>query len=313
MSKIPKIIHQLWIGPKPAPINLMNTWKNKHPEFEYIFWNEKEFVSRKISFVCQEKINLMKELNGKADIMRWEILYKYGGIFLDADSICLEKFDEEILNKPSFASWENEKIIPGLIATGTLGFPPKHPIVYEAIQHILKNDIHHKAAWITVGPQLLTNIYNKNKYDLYIFPSYFFLPFHHTKHKYTGHGKIYAYQVWGSTFKSYDTMNNIKIPNELLKPKKGISIIINDSNIFEDKIKKFLESIKNQEGHFNIELIFLNVNDKYKNIIDNFIKTTRFIESYYINNLNHKYNFETFCISNLNIIPNNYFQNYINI
>ena len=37
---IPKIIHQIWIGPKPAPTNLMNSWKNKHPDFEYILWNE---------------------------------------------------------------------------------------------------------------------------------------------------------------------------------------------------------------------------------------------------------------------------------
>ena len=28
--KIPKIIHQLWIGQKPAPTVFMNTWKKKH-------------------------------------------------------------------------------------------------------------------------------------------------------------------------------------------------------------------------------------------------------------------------------------------
>ena len=32
---IPKIIHQLWIGEKPAPINFMNTWKEKNTDFEY--------------------------------------------------------------------------------------------------------------------------------------------------------------------------------------------------------------------------------------------------------------------------------------
>ena len=69
-SNIPKIIHQLWIGPKQAPINLMNTWKNKHPDFEYIFWNEKEFIKRKMTFVCQKKIDLMKEICGKVDISK---------------------------------------------------------------------------------------------------------------------------------------------------------------------------------------------------------------------------------------------------
>lgn len=32
-------------------------------------------------------------INSKTDIMRWEILYEYGGIFIDADSICLNPFD----------------------------------------------------------------------------------------------------------------------------------------------------------------------------------------------------------------------------
>ena len=32
----------------------------------------------------------MSGWNGKADILRWEILFKYGGIFVDADSICIE-------------------------------------------------------------------------------------------------------------------------------------------------------------------------------------------------------------------------------
>ena len=30
---IPKIIHQIWIGPKPAPTKFMDTWKEKNPEF----------------------------------------------------------------------------------------------------------------------------------------------------------------------------------------------------------------------------------------------------------------------------------------
>ena len=35
---IPKIIHQIWIGPRPAPEKLMATWKEKNPSFEYIRW-----------------------------------------------------------------------------------------------------------------------------------------------------------------------------------------------------------------------------------------------------------------------------------
>jgi mannosyltransferase OCH1-like enzyme len=75
---IPKIIHQLWIGPKPMPTKFMDTWRDKHPDYEYIRWTEAEIEKRGIKFECGNAINRMSEINGKADIMRWEILYRYG-------------------------------------------------------------------------------------------------------------------------------------------------------------------------------------------------------------------------------------------
>ena len=199
---IPKIIHQLWIGRKPAPITLMNTWKDKHPDFEYIFWNEAEIKKRDFVFKCQDKIDDIEEINGKADIIRWEILYKYGGVFLDADSICIEPIDNELMNKKCFAGWEQEEVRPGLIATGTMGFPKKHPLVKGAIKWILNNEVSQKKtnmmAWKSVGPGLLTRMYNTGEFsDLHIFPSYTFLPIHLTKLEYKGHGKYMHSKLGG--------------------------------------------------------------------------------------------------------------------
>ena len=59
---IPKILHQIWIGPKAAPSNLMRSWKEKHPEFEYILWNEDEIQRRGLSFTCQKQINDIAEI-----------------------------------------------------------------------------------------------------------------------------------------------------------------------------------------------------------------------------------------------------------
>ena len=260
---IPKIIHQLWIGSKPAPINLMNTWKDKNPDFEYIFWNEKEFIKRNMVFECQEKIDEIEEINGKADILRWEILYKYGGIFLDADSICIEPIDNELLGKPCFAGWENEELRPGLIATGTMGFPPKHIMVREAIDWILTNEVSYaktgQMAWQTVGPLLLTrvNMLGLCK-NFHIFPSYTFLPVHLTGKEYLGHGKIYAFQAWGSTHSSYDEMNNLVLPEKYLKPTKSVSVLVSSYNTKLKYIKECLDSIKHQIGDFNIELVWIN-------------------------------------------------------
>lgn len=294
---VPKIIHQIWIGPKPAPTKLMDTWKDKNPDFEYIRWNEEEFEKRNMIFKCQNKINEMEEYCGKTDIMRWEILYKYGGIYIDADSFCVEPIDDELCKK-SFASWENEIKRPGLIAVGTMGFSPNHEIPKLAIEFISKNEVSYKKtqkmAWQNTGPVLLTNIYKDliNKKMFNILPSYTFLPRHFTGQYYNGHGKIYAYQEWGSTRDAYETLNNSILHDQYFKPpiEKSVSVLVSSYNTKTTYIQDCLESIKHQIGWFNIELVWINdgsdsLNSKLlKNLLDNFRNTTRFTTVVYHEN-----------------------------
>lgn len=294
---IPKIIHQIWIGPKPAPTKLMDTWKEKNPDFEYIRWNEQEFINRNMKFECQDKIDEMEEYCGKTDIMRWEILYKYGGIYIDADSFCIESIDDELCKK-SFAGWENEVKRPGLIAVGTMGFSINHEIPRQAIEFIKNNEVSfaktNQMAWQNTGPVLLTNIYNSltDKKIFSILPSYNFLPYHFTGQNYEGHGKIYAYQEWGSTRNSYDFLNNTILPTEFTKPpiQNSVSILVSSYNTKTFYIKECLDSIKHQIGWFNIELVWINdgsdpLNTKLlKGLLDNFEKTCRFTKVIYHEN-----------------------------
>jgi hypothetical protein len=67
---------------------------------------------------------LGRELNGVADMMRWEILHAAGGIVVDADSIALRPLDDHLLDCEAFACWENEIVRPGLIAAGYFGAEP---------------------------------------------------------------------------------------------------------------------------------------------------------------------------------------------
>ena len=97
---IPKIIHQIWIGNLEPPVSLMDSWKNKHPDFKYILWDEEKIRDEKFS--SQVKIDEIEEYCGKADIIRYEILNRYGGVYIDADSYCIEKLGNFLLEK-SFA------------------------------------------------------------------------------------------------------------------------------------------------------------------------------------------------------------------
>jgi len=261
--KIPKILHQIWIGPKPAPTNLMQSWKDKHPDFEYIYWNESEFQSRGMTFECYDQIAAIAEINGKADIIRWEILHRYGGVFVDADSICIEPFDDYFMEKEAFATYENESVRKGLVATGTMGFVPGHPLCCDIIDMLKSGKLDRKIAeyraWYSVGPALLTECLDTGKYPNFaVFPSYCFLPIHFTGPKYEGHRKVYGYQEWGTAKQSYDTMNQVVLPNELKEPSLWVSVLVSSYNTPLHFLRECLDSIAGQTGHFGIELVWIN-------------------------------------------------------
>ena len=261
---IPKIIHQIWIGDKPAPVECMKTWHNAHPDYEYIFWNEAEIERRGITFESYRQIEQISEINGKADIMRWEILWKYGGIFFDADSVCIEPLDAFFEGKRGFATYENENIRKGLVATGSLGFAPGDPLCRDIIDWILSDKseepIRELRAWGSVGPALLTQFLNTGKYSYFtVYPSYTFLPVHFTGLTYKGHRKVYGHQLWGTGKELYgDSPIEPILPVELSTPDKWVSIFISSYNTPGSYIRECLDSIRNQTGHFGIEVVWIN-------------------------------------------------------
>jgi hypothetical protein len=290
---IPRIIHQIWIGPKPAPTVMLDTWRAKHPDCEYILWTEAEIVRRGMTFRCVPQIDLIAEINGKADILRWEILYKYGGIAIDADSACIEPLDDTFWSegcKPSttkseeraalggfwsedggFATYENESMRGNLVATGTMGFPPGHRLVGDILDWIASPASHDlltgTRAWNSVGPGVLTRFLAQDPGpspypEFRIFPSYLFLPIHFTGgDRYEGHRKVYGYQEWGTAKQSYDTMNSVILPAELFAPTdpdKWVSVLVPSYNTPAHMVRECLDSILDQRGYVGIELVWIN-------------------------------------------------------
>jgi mannosyltransferase OCH1-like enzyme len=289
LSVIPKIIHQIWIGPKPAPTNLLRTWKEKHPNFEYILWTETELANRQMVLECLPQIEEIPEINGKADIIRWEILWQMGGYFVDADSICIEPFDAFFEGRSAFATYENENNRQGLVATGTMGFQPQHPLCRDIIDWIKNKEnlptILEKRAWYSVGPALLTQFLDTGRYpDFTVYPSYCFLPIHFTGLEYTGHKKVYGYQEWGTAKQSYDTMNSVVLPQSVREPQEEhwVSVLITNFNTDPQYIKECLDSIRAQEGYFGIELVWVDDGSTRENqeitkkLLGNFLSGSRF-------------------------------------
>ena len=133
---IPKIIHQIWIGKKyHRPEQWMNTWPAMNPDWEYRVWTD-DNLHTLLPLRAQTAFDAMPHLAGKADILRYEILHRFGGVYIDADTECVAPLTDDLLQNFAFAAHENEYIRPGLIANSVIGTQPGCPLMNAMIEHV---------------------------------------------------------------------------------------------------------------------------------------------------------------------------------
>lgn len=139
---IPKVIHQIWLGKNPIPKNYQyyaSTWKKFHPTWEYKLWTEKDIVNE--NFGSMDLYYLAGSYQERADIIRYEILKKYGGVYVDTDIECLSSYDELNHKYDFFAGMESPVINKFVVSipNSLIGSIPGHPVIEKTIEDLRKN------------------------------------------------------------------------------------------------------------------------------------------------------------------------------
>lgn len=114
---IPKVIHYCWFGGKPIPDKnkkWMESWHKFCPDYKVIEWNESNYDVTKNQYMYQAYQR--KKWGFVSDYARLDIVYQYGGIYLDVDVELVKNWDD-LLYQKGFMGFECEKYV----ATG-LGF-----------------------------------------------------------------------------------------------------------------------------------------------------------------------------------------------
>jgi mannosyltransferase OCH1-like enzyme len=238
--KIEKIIHQVWIGNLKAPELWMDSWKEKNPKWKYIRWDNENIFSR--DWKCQKQIDYYRERSmwhGIADIVRYEILFEFGGIMPGADSKCIEPIDDlfdndyelfAVSTKGNPKEWRREdraemKELPlflsqfkdkSIISIAPIYAAKKGSEFLEKIidEMRLKTDL--KEPWKTTGNLFGADMIKKYNPRIKIFPMHQFLQYqprtfgNPDNYVYIGKNKIYASHKWGTTKKCYQDGMKIK-------------------------------------------------------------------------------------------------------
>jgi hypothetical protein len=72
--KIPRIIHQIWLGPSPLPEQdaaYVETWKQLHPDWEHRLWTEDDLAGDTGRPETRERLRVPAE---RSDLLRLELV-----------------------------------------------------------------------------------------------------------------------------------------------------------------------------------------------------------------------------------------------
>jgi mannosyltransferase OCH1-like enzyme len=124
---------------------------------------------------------------GKADILRMEVLYRFGGIYVDVDVEPLHSFDDLLAYDCFFGDMPNEEG-GSILATGVIGSVPWHPAIGAYIEGLParfklspegETDPWVIQNWRT-GPPAATALI-RGRSDITLLPEATFYPVHWTK------------------------------------------------------------------------------------------------------------------------------------
>ena len=127
---IPKIIHYMWLGGNPIPDVLqkcIESWKKYCPDYEIKEWNENNYNINKHLYMQQAYDK--KEYGFVPDYARLDILYQYGGFYLDTD-VELKKSLDDLRYQEAFVGVEKWQV---LNFGGCSGAVKGHPMIKKIL------------------------------------------------------------------------------------------------------------------------------------------------------------------------------------
>lgn len=201
---IPRIFHSIWLGgtlPKEYGEFRMS-WLRYNPGWELMCWSDENLPALKNG----REYDLITSYAGKADIVRCELLARYGGVYIDADFECLQSIESVCAGRTLWLSSDTD----GQITNSIIGSIPGHPFI-EAIIEAIPASVTSRPGQScaeTTGPGLFTRVYEeRTRAGLpvpTVLPRTWFFPYggDERHRRYEAFPDAYAVHHWGGTWLS---------------------------------------------------------------------------------------------------------------
>ncbi|MCM1233269.1 MAG: glycosyl transferase [Ruminococcus flavefaciens] len=131
-QRIPKVIHYIWFGKNHKNKSVKQciaSWKRNCPDYKIVEWNETNYNIKKNHYM--REAYEAKKWAFASDYARYDIIYRYGGVYLDTDVELISNIDKLLQNKMFMCFLENSRVNSGL----GFGSVARNPIIKEILQY----------------------------------------------------------------------------------------------------------------------------------------------------------------------------------
>lgn len=165
--KIPHKIHLIWLGKPPTEeVNsVVRSWKEQHPDWSVQLWRNEDSEAL-ISDIRRQFPNVGEAWDKaghfaeKADILRYSIIYKEGGLYVDTDLPSFGHVRELHQFSDFYACIEETKYPRMICGNAALAARPDHPLVKRFLEEIKPRE-KNENKWTIIqrtGPELISRI-----------------------------------------------------------------------------------------------------------------------------------------------------------
>lgn len=210
---IPRQVHRLWLGPDPMPDEYVaygRTWKAHG--YELWDWTEETMPPpinrRTYDAIARTPVNVgggKPELGvwvQRADILGYELVWRYGGIYVNCDVECVRPLDPILEGVGAFAGWE---IQDQFLCNAVMGGTRRHPFWWKCVEELAPR---YRRMWRqpmneVTGPHYLTAQWRAHGAAMNVtaFPQEYFYPFSYLEmdREWDDHPDAYLRHHWGHT------------------------------------------------------------------------------------------------------------------
>jgi inositol phosphorylceramide mannosyltransferase catalytic subunit len=190
---VPATFHQIWINRSRPELpseyaRYRDSWLIQHPHWSYRLWNldNLDFKLQRPELIAQ--CGSYAQL---ADLLRLEVLFHHGGVYVDTDFECFRSIEPLLTNVTACACYEK----PGVMSNAFLGAQAGSPVIEHLLQ-ALPDRIGIRQPNLETGPAFLSRALTGH--DLTVFPTEFFYPYMPGEPRATAqtHPQAYAAHHW---------------------------------------------------------------------------------------------------------------------